>query len=429
MPAVLRYFGNVAALNSSRAFARRLRSSKGAVNIIQTDNVLPDAASAIRNDLRFQSFFMGGFECTTHVRRDGRRLDVLAATHHDTHTAIDYELMKQVGIRTVREGLRWNHIEAARGVYDWSSFMPMLRAAHETGTEVLWDVCHWGVPDWLDLFSSGFARHFEQYAAAAAEVIATERMRAGMTGAVYFCPINEISFWSWAGGDVAYMAPLCRGRGPELKRQLAHATICATRAIRRVLPDARFVQAEPLIHIAAATRRQTTLEKVRMHNAAQFEAWDMIAGRLQPELGGSEDLLDILGVNYYWNNQWVHCGERTPLGHRSHVPLHKLLLQVQERYNRPMLVTETGAEGDAAPGWLGMIGAEVRQAQAMGASIRGLCLYPVSDYPGWDDNRHVPCGLIALGRGYRRRALRLELAAELQAQRQILDMAARRSDI
>ena len=82
---------------------------------------------------------MGGFECATHVRRDRRRLDLLASTRHDTRAAADYRLLQEAGIRTVRDGLRWHRIESKPGAYDWSSFLPMLREAHDTGTEVLWD--------------------------------------------------------------------------------------------------------------------------------------------------------------------------------------------------------------------------------------------------------------------------------------------------
>jgi hypothetical protein len=33
----------------------------------------------------FQNWFIGGFECSTHRRRDGRRLDLLASTRHDVN--------------------------------------------------------------------------------------------------------------------------------------------------------------------------------------------------------------------------------------------------------------------------------------------------------------------------------------------------------
>jgi len=38
----------------------------------------------------FQSFFIGGFECSTHCTRQGCRLDLLAATAHDRHAEADY---------------------------------------------------------------------------------------------------------------------------------------------------------------------------------------------------------------------------------------------------------------------------------------------------------------------------------------------------
>jgi hypothetical protein len=31
----------------------------------------------------FASFFLGGFECSTHVTVEGRRLDIVAVTQHD----------------------------------------------------------------------------------------------------------------------------------------------------------------------------------------------------------------------------------------------------------------------------------------------------------------------------------------------------------
>ena len=45
-----------------------------------------------------------------------------------------------------------------------------------------------------------------------------------------------------------------------------------------------------------------------------FQAWDMLAGRLLPELGGSRAHLDIVGINYYWTNQWEWRIEPLPDG-------------------------------------------------------------------------------------------------------------------
>ena len=94
----------------------------------------------------FQSFFVGGFECSSHRRRDWRRLDLLASTCSgiDVNAGADYRALAQHGISTVRDGLRWQLIERVPGHYDWSSFLPMLHAARQTGTQVLWDLLHWG---------------------------------------------------------------------------------------------------------------------------------------------------------------------------------------------------------------------------------------------------------------------------------------------
>ncbi len=369
---------------------------------------------------------MGGFECATHRRRDRRRLDVLMQTGHDRNCPADYHLLAQAGVRTVRDGLRWHLIESVPGVYDWASFLPMLRAAHTTGTQVIWDICHWGVPDWVDPFSQDFIPHFVRFATAAAELICRERVSAGLTDPALYCVINEISFWAWVGGDVEHFHPFAQDRGQELKQQLVRATIEAIRAMRAVDPSACFVQAEPMINISVNPVDKTRdlaadTAAADAHTAAQFETWDMIAGRRNPELGGSPDLLEIIGVNYYWNNQWIHQGQHTPPGHLQHRALHTMLYELWQRYQRPILITETGAEANAALGWLAYVSAEVRQAQRMGAPILGICLYPVMDYPGWDDDRHCSCGLIEAAPDWSTRRLRTDMVQELKAQQRLFD--------
>ncbi len=366
---------------------------------------------------------MGGFECSTHRRRDLTRIDVISVTGHDTHCAGDYSLLTQAGIRTVRDGLRWHLIEASPGRYDWSSFLPMIRAAIATGTQVLWDLCHWGVPESVDIFSPDFPLRFAAFASAAATLICAENRRAGITRPQFYCAVNEISFWAWAGGDEQHFHPYAEGRAADMKRQLVLASLAAIRAVRAVDPNARFLQAEPLIHISADEDRPEDTPDAARHTAAQFEAWDMLAGFRQPELGGFPAALDVIGVNYYWDNQWIHDGENTPPGHFMHQPLHQMLLELYERYGRPIVITETGAEAHAAFAWLGYIAAEVRQAHRLGVPVHGICLYPVMDYPGWDDDRHCSCGLITADPAWTSRTLRTDLAAELLAQQSLLSPA------
>ena len=138
---------------------------------------------------------MGGFEGSSHRRGDGRQLDLVAATRHDEQAAADYRMLAACGVATVRDALRWHLIERRPGRYDWSSFLPMLAAAHRDGVQVIWDLCHYGLPHDIDIWSPAFPERFGAFAGAAARLV----QEAG-DGVPFYCPVNEISYWAWAGG-------------------------------------------------------------------------------------------------------------------------------------------------------------------------------------------------------------------------------------
>ena len=119
---------------------------------------------------------------------------MIGASRHDEYAETDYRLLREAGLCTVRDALRWHLIETAPGRYDWGSFLPMLQAAREAGVEVIWDLCHYGVPQHLDVWSQEFVERFAAFAAAAALVV-----REHNDAAPFWCVMNEVSFWSWGG--------------------------------------------------------------------------------------------------------------------------------------------------------------------------------------------------------------------------------------
>ena len=127
----------------------------------------------------FRSFFMGGFECSTHRLRSGRRLDVIGATQHDRFARQDYQRLVDAGIRTARDGIRWHLIEQTPGRFEFDSVLPMLTAARETGVQVVWDVLHYGWPDDIDIFSDAFVRRFADFSRAFAEVASRDHQPVG----------------------------------------------------------------------------------------------------------------------------------------------------------------------------------------------------------------------------------------------------------
>jgi beta-glucosidase/6-phospho-beta-glucosidase/beta-galactosidase len=335
----------------------------------------------------FRSFMLGGFECSTHRLPTGKRLDLISSTRHDEFAASDYRLLQQYGMLTARDGVRWHRIEQTSQRYDFSSALPMFAAARDTGMQVIWDLWHYGWPDHIDIFSPAFIDRFRDFAAE------TARRMSDYDPSPLISPINEISFFSWAGGEGGIFNPFAKQRGDEMKRQLVRASIEGIHAMRAVNPSIRICQIDPIINVVPRSQREEDLRNAEEYRCSQFEAWDMILGRAQPELGGQDDLIDAIGVNYYIHNQFVWQGPLiVPSDPRyRHVGL--MLQEVYERYRRPVFVAETGIEDDTRPAWLRYMSREVLTALAAGVPVEGLCLYPILNHPGWDDDRHCYNGL------------------------------------
>ena len=356
----------------------------------------------------FRSFLQGGFECSTHRLRSGRRVDVIASTGHDVHAEADYRQLGRLGLRTVRDGLRWHLIETTPGNYDFTGFTNMLRATVDAGTQGIWDLLHYGWPDDIDIWSPAFVDRFARFARAAATAMRNETDQVP-----FWCPVNEISFFAWAGGDAQYLNPFAAGRGYELKVQLARASIAAMDALRDVDPRARFVHCEPLIAIHHDPATGKPYAEAEGWHQAQFQAYELLMGRMWPQIGGAPGYLDIVGVNYYTNNQWIHGGRPIDVGHPLYRPLSDLLFETYARYRRPILIAETGVEGDRRADWFRYVTAEVAQARKRGVEVEGICLYPIADHPGWDDDRLCPNGLMGHAVDGGERPLHAPLAAAI----------------
>ena len=362
---------------------------------------------------RFASFFQAGFECSSHRRGDGVRLDLIRATSHDRHVASDYRQCAELGLRTLRDGLRWHLIETAPGRYDWSSWLPALEAAERLGLQIIWDLFHYGSPDHVDQAAPDFPQRFADFAAAALEVRQTVSREPPTV-----CLLNEISFLCWAV-ECGYFPRIGPDEPGWLKRQLVKAGIAAASAIRAQWPEACLVWAEPLIHVAPKHHGKQEVAAAEQRRLAQFEACDLLTGRVEPELGGRPDFVDVVGLNFYPHNQWYLDGPTVPMGHHEYRSLADMLVEVADRYAKPLFIAETGAEGSGRPAWLHYVCDEVREAGRQGVTVEGICIYPVTAYPGWDNSRHCEVGLLSPIGSDGKRHVHEPLAEELDRQRAI----------
>lgn len=345
----------------------------------------------------FPTFFISGFECSTfHWKEQGRR-NLVRETQHDEHVREDYELLQRLGIAVSREGIPWPLVDTA-GSYDFSVIDPMIEAMNATHVLPIWDLCHYGYPEDLDPFTDAFVERFAGYCRAAA-LYTSARMR----GPYYFTPINEITFFSFCGGEWGWVAPYRKTKEERFSLRLAlcRAAIAGVKAIREVLPEARMIHIDPLVQVVAP-RDRPDLEEAARHETYvdTFLAWDIIYGREHPELGGSPEVLDIVGANNYSFGQMEYREQGphqalTPDDDRIK-PLCDLLSLVWERYKRPMIIGETSGLGGGRAAWLKDVMEESLAAVSLGMDMHGVCLFPAVDMPDWHTGKWLNNGICDL---------------------------------
>ena len=332
--------------------------------------------------MRFASFFHAGFECATGSNKNGHWIDQIAATQHERFVDQDYAAASAAGLKTVREGVRWPLVDKGKG-YDFRSVTPFIRSAQRHEMQPIWDLFHYGYPADLDPFSDAFVERFANYCGEAAAFL-----KARMDGPLFFTPVNEPSYFAWAGGEACHFAPYLCGRAYDLKVQLIRAAIRGIDAIWSVCPDAVIVNADPVCRQVVPRDMPHLEEEVRRFNeVAVFEAYDILSGKLLPELGGSPKHLGVVGINYYWTNQWEIGRPLEPL-----VPdddrlwtLRDIVRWTWHRYGQEIAITETSHWGDNRGPWLRTVAEDVEAILNEGIPLRGVCLYPVLGMPEWHD--------------------------------------------
>lgn len=333
----------------------------------------------------FNSFMMAGFECTYAKAENGRRFDLLHASRHDSKCAQDYTLLKERGILTVREGLSWHQIDQGMGHYEFSRFEPMMQTGQELGIQQIWDLSHFDFPEDLDPFSDKFVRRYGEYAKRA-----IEKIRKYQAGRLYICPMNEASFFAWMC-DRGLWAPYQKGKGTEFKKQLIKAAINAMNEIWKVDSNVQFVHIDPYMYRRPLRKRNLVEQEFcrDFNENVKYFSWDMIAGKVHPELGGHPKYLNIIGINYYfYNQQQVGIDPEKPndfrfrtisLKNPLRLSLQAILQEVYERYGTPLILSETGSYRDRRPAWWHYILNEVDTALKANVPLYGICSYPTLD--------------------------------------------------
>lgn len=354
---------------------------------------------------------MGGYEGADHVNSSGAETAVNVATGHWARLDEDYRLLESVGIRTIRESIGWRASVDRNGKLDTARIVAIAHCAMRHGLQVVWTIHHYGVPDGVDFLAPDFPERFADLCGEVARALDGLH-----DGPPVFQPINEISFLSWALAHSRLIHPYRDGdpwRAAEAKRSLVRATILGCDAIRAVDPTARIMHNDPVIHVIPTDPRDdAACREAERLQASQYEAWDMLCGARDPELGGHPRYLDVIGINYYHGNQW-----EVPSDERLHWAtsdprrrtLESLVGDVHRRYGRPIMIAETSHVGDGRTRWLDEVAAAALDCRASGMPLEGVCLYPLIDRPDWEDFTHWHrSGLWDVGHAHRSGEVTLE---------------------
>ena len=340
---------------------------------------------------------MAGFECSDKINCLGNRVDLLSVTDHINQVREDYERLKPFGIKTVREGIRWSIVEKTPYHYNFDAVKMMMDVGNEMKIQQVWDLCHFGYPEDLSPLHPQFTSRFVSLCSAFAHFVVKHYGQKEMV----ITPINEVSFISWLGGDAAGTTPFCKNEGWNVKYHLSKAFILGIKELKRINPYFKILSTEPLVNMVPTFEATSEeVEKARNAHDNQYQTLDIICGKICQELGGDPSLIDVIGVNYYYNNQWVYKQSENSYLHWNNEdddprwrPLHSLIEEVYQRYQLPILLSETSHSGEDRGKWIRSIATQCQKISEMKIPFLGICLYPIIDRPDWDNGQWHHSGL------------------------------------
>jgi len=414
---------------------------------------MPAISDFLQRDPRVKPFmFATGFEGSYPVitGKDGRdvRVDGFRRTGHDQRWREDFELVRHLGLKFLRYGPPYYSTHLGPGRYDWSFADDTFHALEQLRIAPIADLCHFGVPDWLENFQNpDFPKYFAEYAVAFAR---------RFPWIILFTPVNEIliaamfsakeGWWNERlKSDRAFVTAL---------KHLVKANTLAEEGILGVNPRAIFIQSEAssFYHPAGPAAADRTY----FYNQRRFLSLDLCYG---VEVGSTmyEYLADnglarreyawfmensrrvmkacVMGTDYYATSEhMVPAGDAPLYGSGEVFGYYLITREYFNRYKLPVMHTETNNLGDVeSVRWLRNMWLNMLKLKEDGVPVLGFTWYGLLDQVDWDsalreDNGRVnPLGLYDLNRKIR--PVGKAYAQLVEQWRGVLPMFSRRLDI
>ncbi|HEY4070210.1 MAG TPA: family 1 glycosylhydrolase [Sphingomicrobium sp.] len=353
--------------------------------------------------------FATGTECSYPTIDQGRwRCDEMDSARHYEFWQKDLELARAIGVTHIRYGPPLHLVYEGPGRFDWDYVDPQMQELRDFGPEPIVDLCHFGVPDWLENFQNpDLGGALAEYAGAFAERFPWVR---------FYTPVNEMYVSARMSALDGLWNEQLENEGAYVRAawNLADASIRMSDAILERREDAVFINSESSefyqpccpdpeigrIADEANQRRFLPLDLIFAHPLSD-EMHDQLCAQ-----GISRNDIDrigrrevprrsILGVDYYeWNERLIdRDGCAQALGELF--GWYVIADQYWQRYRRPMMHTETNkADSAGAARWLWRQWHNVQLLAKAGVPLVGFTWYSLVDQIDWSIAMSDSIGLV-----------------------------------
>ena len=361
--------------------------------------------------------------------RPGQRpLDEYELMGHYEHWREDLALSRDLGLNAMRWGIPWYKVEPEPNKFDWSwidQVIPYM--VEDLKILPVIDLMHYGCPFWLkrEFVNKDYPEYVARYAAAF-----TERYKDLIK---WYTPLNEPIINALMCGMRGGWPPYLKGESGYLRVmiQLAMGIIKTVNAIKSIDPTSIMVHVEATGLTRTARADLASLAKEEQHRG--YLCYDLITGRVHHEHslfawlvrnGASPDkldelardpiTLDVIGLNFYpqWSTKLLYIDKRGRLAFSETEPdgggFKDLIRDYSERYQVPVMVTETSAVGsdEIRERWLDSSVSMIRSLRGEGIPVIGYTWFPLFTMVDWRyrfsqepiENFYLELGLYRLNR-------------------------------
>ena len=333
----------------------------------------------------------------------------LLMTDHQIHWQDDLRRAKDLGVQFIRYGLPWDMQHPEKDQFDWTWTDQVMVHLKELDLRPVWDLIHFGTPEWLEggFLSPGYPAEIARYARAFAE---------RYPQVTHYTPFNEPYICAFFRGGNGTWPPY--GTTAQTFSELLIPIIEGIRqtvnTILEVNPQARFWLNDGADGFRALDPEiQLLADELTQY---RFIALDVLLGKATPESWTAQFLLrngatqnwlnsfihhpvqiDVIGLDYYPGSEHVIFTPRGPKppsdwGRRNDYRLDadptppglgETLRLYFERYQKPVYVAETSSDRDQQK-WLNYSVSEVARVRSEGVEVVAYTWWPLFDHIDWN---------------------------------------------